>query len=180
MLRSVAPRARVEEGGEPPSWRVGGYELRPLRENDEAGWYGYLRDSRVRRHTSFPEVDPETVRGMVLRTVDAARRALGCRWALVDPEAGVVGTCGFSSWSLVHAHAELVYDLSPAYWGQGLMRRSVETVLGWAFDTAGFHRVHAVVRRPMNPPSPSSSAWASSGRGCFAGTASRTASPGTS
>jgi RimJ/RimL family protein N-acetyltransferase len=52
---------------------------------------------------------------------------------------------------LPHAHAELVYDLDPAFWRRGLMRAAVQRVLLWAFNTARFNRVHAFVMTSNAP-----------------------------
>jgi hypothetical protein len=70
---------------------------------------------------------------------------------LLDVTDGLIGTCGFSNWSLPHAHAELVYDLAPAFWGRGLMRAAAHQVLSWAFNTARFNRVHAFIMTSNAP-----------------------------
>jgi len=82
---------------------------------------------------------------MVLRQLDGYAEASSCRWALADARDSLVGTCGFSNWSLPHSHAELVYDLHPGFWGRGLMRGAVRNVLDWASGTAGCNRVHVLV-----------------------------------
>lgn len=132
-------------GDPPPVLPVDDFELRPLRLGDEDDWSVCLADPNVQRHTSLPEMDLAAVRAAVERCVAGYSSRTSCRWALARHDGRLVGTCGFSNWSLPHAHAELVYDLAPAYWGRGLMRRAVEAVLGWAYLTAGFHRVHAYV-----------------------------------
>ena len=129
----------------PPTWSFGEYRLRALRLGDETAWHSYLADPRVLEHTSFPELDIFAVQGMVRRQLEGYAEASSCRWALVDAGDSLVGTCGFSNWSLPHSHAELVYDLHPDFWGRGLMRGAVHHLLGWAFGTAGFNRVHALV-----------------------------------
>src|SRR5579871_6267103 len=88
---------------------------------------------------------------MIARALDGYAAGTSCRWALADPDDRLVGTCGFSSWSRPHAHAELAYDLDPAFWGRGLMRAAVHQVLMWALDTAGFQRVHAFVMTSNSP-----------------------------
>lgn len=135
----------------PPSWSLGELRLRPLRAGDAPAWLAYLSDPRAIEHTSFPEPDLSSVEAMVSRTLDGYAAATSCRWALADGSDRLIGTCGFSNWSLPHAHAELVYDLAPAYWGRGLMRAAVRQVLSWAFDTARFNRVHAHVMTSNAP-----------------------------
>jgi ribosomal-protein-alanine N-acetyltransferase len=135
----------------PPSWPVGELHLRPLRLSDAAAWHAYLTDPSVIEHTSFPEFDLAGVEAMVSRQLDGYAVATSCRWAVADSGDTLVGTCGFSSWSLPHSHAELAYDLHPGFWGRGLMRGAVRRVLSWAFEGAGFNRVHAYVMTTNAP-----------------------------
>jgi len=137
--------ASVQEGATPPTLALGDFTLRPLRPGDEVAWLEYLTDPRVTEHTSIPSVDLETVRTSVERHIAEYSTATSCRWALASPDDRLVGTCGFSTWSLIHSHAELVYDLAPSYWRRGLMSQAVAAVLGWAFGSAGFNRAHAFV-----------------------------------
>ena len=135
----------VEEAQSPPTWSLGEFQLRPLRASDAAALYSYVSDPRVIEHTSIPELDLASVQASVARHLDGYASKTSCRWALVDSADVLVGTCGFSNWSLPHSHAELVYDLAPAFWHRGLMRAAVRQVLDWAFNRAGFNRVHAFV-----------------------------------
>ncbi len=147
----MTTKPSVEEGTTPPSWSIGEFRLRPFRLSDAVAWHAYLSDSRVIEHTSFPELELAAVQGMVARQIEGYTAASSCRWALADANDHLVGTCGFSNWSLTHSHAELVYDLAPAFWGRGLMRAAAQQVLTWAFDMAGFNRVHAFVMTSNNP-----------------------------
>lgn len=134
----------------PSSWSLGEFRLRPLRAGDAPAWLAYLSDPRVIEHTSFPELDLSSVEAMLSRQLEGYAAAASCRWALADGSDRLIGTCGFSNWSLLYAHAELVYD-SPAFWGRGLMRAAVHQVLSWAFNTARFNRVHAFVMTSNTP-----------------------------
>lgn len=135
----------------PPSWSLGEVCLRPLRAGDAQAWFSYLSDPRVIEHTSFPEFDLAGVEAMLSRALEGYAAGTSCRWALADGTDRLVGTCGFSNWSLPHAHAELAYDLAPEFWRRGVMRAAVRQVLLWAFNTAGFNRVHAYVMTSNAP-----------------------------
>jgi ribosomal-protein-alanine N-acetyltransferase len=147
----VTQPAFVNEGSVPPTWDFGDFSLRPLRIGDEVPWARCLSDSQVTQHTSIPELDLEAVARSVQRHIAEYASATSCRWAIASPDQGLIGTCGFSNWSLVHAHAELVYDLAPSHWRRGIVRRAVDTVLEWAFSTARFNRVHAFVMTSNQP-----------------------------
>ena len=122
-----------------------------MRLGDEVAWSNYLGMPSVIEHTSFPTPDVGSVRGWVERAVTAYSTNEGCRWALANPEDQLIGTCGFSSWSLAHGHAELVYDLDPQCQGRGLMSRAVEEVVRWVFAEQSIHRVHAFVMTSNEP-----------------------------
>lgn len=141
----------ILQGGSPPSSPLGAFSLRPLRHSDSESWSEYLSNPRVTAHTSWGDVDPKTISALVDRCIADYSAGVSCRWALADSRDMLVGTCGFSQWSLPHRHAELVYDLSPEFWRRGLMSRAVDIVLGWAFRTVGFNRVHAFVMDTNQP-----------------------------
>ena len=135
----------IEEAHAPPVWPVGEFRLRPMRLADAQAWHQYLCDPQVIEHTSFPMLDLADVERMVANQLAGYANGTSCRWAVADSDDRLAGTCGFSNWSLPHSHAELVYDLSPAFHGRGLMRAAVTQVLDWAFGRARFNRVHAFV-----------------------------------
>ena len=137
--------ALAGHGPEPPTLDLGDHTLRPLRAGDEVAWFDYLSDPRVVEHTSIPTPQLDAVRRSVERHIAEYANGLSCRWALANGDDILVGTCGFSNWSLTHRHAELVYDLGQAHWGRGVMSRAVEAALHWAFVAAAFNRVHAFV-----------------------------------
>jgi RimJ/RimL family protein N-acetyltransferase len=141
----------VEEAQVRPSWPLGDFQLRPLRSSDAEAWRAYLRDPQVVEHTTCSELDLAAVQDSLAREIDAYRAGTACRRALVDRSDALIGTCGFSNWSLPHSHAELVYDLHPEFWGRGMMRAAVKQVLSWAFGAAGFGRVHAFVMTSNAP-----------------------------
>lgn len=141
----------VAEVSRPLSGAWGEFRLRPLRRDDAAAWSVWLADPRVTEHTSYPAIDLPFVEGMLSRQLDGYATGTSRRWAIADEADRLIGTCGYSSWSLPHAHAELVYDLAPAYWGRGVMRAAVHEALAWAFETAQFNRVHAFVMTTNAP-----------------------------
>jgi ribosomal-protein-alanine N-acetyltransferase len=135
----------------PPAWSLGQFRLRPLQLSDAPAWHAWLSDPLVIEHTSYPVLSLAAVEAMVARALDGYAHATSCRWALADAGDKLVGTCGLSNWSLPHSHAELVYDLGRPFQGRGLMRAAAQQVVSWAFDTAGFNRVHAFVMTSNAP-----------------------------
>lgn len=137
----------ADESHHPPTLALGGARLRPLRATDASDLFAHLSDPVVTERTGYPVVTTSLVETIIEKT--RTRWAAGelSKWAIaLDTDDRVVGTCGFNEWSPVHRWAELAYDLAPAHWGTGLMRRAVAAVLQWAFREDKLDRVHAYVR----------------------------------
>jgi RimJ/RimL family protein N-acetyltransferase len=149
MSATTAPKVNL---GPPPTFSIGEFSLRPFRPDDCVSWSAYLSDARTTAHTSWANTDVSTMQQIVARCIGEYSAGVSSRWALADAQDVMIGTCGLANWSLPHSHAELVYDLAPRYWRQGLMSKAVAAVLAWAFDAAGFNRIHAYVM-DSNAPS---------------------------
>ena len=149
MSREAAP----PEPEAPPVLSLGAFRLRPLQLGDAAPWSEYLSDPRVTLHTSWGSTDLATIEALVERLrADYVVKA-SWRWAIArEGDDRLVGVCGFSTWSTVHRAAEIVYDLSPAYWHRGIATAAVRAVVDWGFASAGLNRIQAVVL-PSNTPS---------------------------
>ncbi|APB70304.2 N-acetyltransferase [Paenibacillus polymyxa] len=60
----------------------------------------------------------------------------GCRYGLFSKEnKQLIGTCGFHCWSTVDGEtkAEIGFDLSPGYWGRGLMQEALKEIIQVGF-----------------------------------------------
>jgi len=121
------------------------FRLRPLRLGDEAALFEYLSQPGVIEHTSIPVPTLESLTASVQRDITAYANSTSFRFAVAAADDRLIGICGFNNWSPAHRHAELAYELAPQYWGQGVMRRAVVTVLTWGFSELGLNRVHAFV-----------------------------------
>ncbi len=131
----------------PPTIELEGARLRPLRMDDAAALYTYLRDPVVTELTSYPALSLPMVEAMIERSVSRWRAGELSKWGIaLQHNDQVVGTCGFNEWSAVHRWAELAFDLAQAHWGKGLMGQAVAAVLQWTFRHDQVDRVHAFVR----------------------------------
>lgn len=140
-------RTMADKPQHPPTIDFDGARLRPLRGADADALHAYLRDPVVTELTSYPVVSLPMVEAMIERS--RSRWAAGelSKWGVaLRQDDQLIGTCGFNEWSPVHRWAELAYDLAPAHWGKGLMRRAVAAVLQWAYRQDLVNRVHAFVR----------------------------------
>jgi len=61
----------------------------------------------------------------------------GCRYGLFSKEnKELIGTCGFHCWSTEddETKAEIGFDLSPRYWGRGLMQEALKEIIQIGFE----------------------------------------------
>lgn len=130
----------------PPRITLGEHVLRPFRSSDAADWCAYLMDPRVTEHTSWPTITAELIGNLVDKSIADYDELKSLRWALArTTDDRLVGSCGYTRWSRLQGSAELAYDLSPAYWGIGLMSAAVKAAVAWALGTGSLRRVEAFV-----------------------------------
>jgi len=68
------------------------------------------------------------------------------RWVIsLKTNGQPVGTCGFHKWSKRDFHAEIGYDLSPDFWGQGIMSEALRAAIQHGFERMGLNRIEAFV-----------------------------------
>ena len=57
----------------------------------------------------------------------------------------MIGTAGFNVISYPNSRAEISYDLSPDYWGKGVMLKTIKAILQYSDYSLGLVRVQATV-----------------------------------
>ena len=68
------------------------------------------------------------------------------RWGLVRrSDHQLIGTCGYHKWDKRYFRAEIGYDLSPDFWGQGYMTEALRAILQNGFERMGLNRIDALV-----------------------------------
>ncbi|HMQ32968.1 MAG TPA: GNAT family protein [Chloroflexaceae bacterium] len=121
--------------------------LRPIGREDLAFAVRHFTDPAVHRFMldDEPITTAERAAEIVRFYVDTPGATYN-RWVLARKADGEpLGTCGYHRWSRQHRKAEIGYDLSPAWQGQGYMREAVGAVLRHGFEALGLHRVEALV-----------------------------------
>lgn len=117
--------------------------LRPLVPSDIPQWFEYLAMPVVFEHTSWNVQSPsELERYAALSEVPSALLRLAIAERATDR---LVGTIGFHTVSPENRSAELAYDLSPPWWGQGIASHACEVMVQWAHLHVGLLRVQATV-----------------------------------
>ncbi len=67
-------------------------------------------------------------------------------WGIALTESNkLIGTAGFNHIAFTHSKAEISYDLSPDFWGKGVMLKSIKAILNFADAGLELVRVQATV-----------------------------------
>lgn len=126
--------------------------LTPLETRDVPALLTHFQDPRV---TEYMDIDPftrsEEAEDVVGWAENLRAAAQGVRWAIrekaQDGAPGCfLGTCGFNA--LVYERArrgEVAYDLSPAYWGKGVMAELMPLLIALAAGPLALRRLEAMV-----------------------------------
>ncbi|MNO36008.1 Spermidine N(1)-acetyltransferase [compost metagenome] len=127
-------------------------DLRILNLADAEAVFRHFSDEEVTRYMDIePCKDLKEAEEIIQFHIDD----LGCRWGMFDKERDeLIGTCGYHYLRREHKEftAEIGFDLSKAYWGQGLMYEGMKEVIDFGFSTMGLTTIDATVE-PENAKS---------------------------
>jgi ribosomal-protein-alanine N-acetyltransferase len=121
--------------------------LRPLMLDDTDFVFRHFSDPQVTRYLldEPPLATCEEAVQLIELYQPAADRTYN-RWGIEHKADGaLIGTCGYHRWAKRWFRAEIGYDLSPAYWGQGLMVEALRAALHHGFDHMQLNRVDGLV-----------------------------------
>ncbi len=131
--------------GDLPALRTQRLILRQASEQDVDDLFESASDPEVARYTSWePHASPEVSRAVIGRWLQRYREGQVAPWAMeVAAEGKFIGTCGFLSWSISQARAEIGYAISRHSWNQGLVTEAVWEVLRFGFEAMRLNRIQA-------------------------------------
>jgi ribosomal-protein-alanine N-acetyltransferase len=70
----------------------------------------------------------------------------GIWWAITDlANKKFYGAIGFNNHDQMHRKAEIGFWLLPMYWGNGIMKKAIDLVCSYAFNSLKIHRIEALV-----------------------------------
>jgi ribosomal-protein-alanine N-acetyltransferase len=124
--------------------------LRQIQPQDSTALFAILSDTEVTRYLGIQTLHSmDEVEGILPLFNLPYQTQSGVRWAITPksgPDAGkLIGTCGLHRWHPDHYRAEIGYELARAYWGQGIMGASLNTILDFGFSALGLNRIAAEV-----------------------------------
>ncbi len=117
-----------------------------LKEISMADLYDMNRYATLEKTSEFllwtPHLNLAETRGTIEFHMRQYKMGKAPDWGITHKQDKLfIGTCGFTSVDEYNGCAELGYVLSPEYWGRGLMREAVSSIMRVAFKDLGFHRL---------------------------------------
>ena len=123
--------------------------MRDFREDDWPMLAAYWTDPRYQRFYPVNERQEETVRTLVASFVAAQAEQPRRKWqlALVMRDDGrLIGNCGIRVNDPELREANIGYELSPDYWGQGYASEAAQALVAWGFAQRDVRRIVANCR----------------------------------
>jgi ribosomal-protein-alanine N-acetyltransferase len=75
-------------------------------------------------------------------TLERYDRHYPAPWGIALRDDGLlIGRCGFETWHLGDARAEISFALARRFWGNGYMREALSTVIDYGFRTVELNRI---------------------------------------
>ncbi|MFJ8236328.1 GNAT family N-acetyltransferase [Ureibacillus sp. NPDC094379] len=125
--------------------------LRRITEADAGNVFTYLSDEEVMNYyglAPFQKIDDALAEIDWYDTI--LEEKTGIRWGItIKGQDKVIGSCGFHRMVSQHHRSEIGFELSKAYWGQGIASEAVRTILSYGFEHLHLNRIEALIE-PAN------------------------------
>jgi ribosomal-protein-alanine N-acetyltransferase len=121
--------------------------LRPLALEDADFIFRHFSDPAVARYLMDepPLTEYAQAEAIIRFYLEPAGKTYH-RWGLArKADHRLIGTCGYHKWDKRYYRAEIGYDLSPGFWGQGYMTEALRAVIQHGFERMGLNRIDALV-----------------------------------
>ncbi len=115
-------------------------ELRPLEKRDREDLLFIFSHPEVTRYYEI-ETMHDPLHAEILLDHFIANGRLGI---CLKGERRIIGSCGLFAINTAYASASLGYDLSPQYWGRGIMTEALDALLCRGFSALGLNRISAL------------------------------------
>ena len=134
--------------GDFPALDLGDVILREIEESDARDYFEYMSNNAMEGFLT-KENRPNSVEKALEEvkywgSLFPQKRSI--YWAIALKESNkMIGTAGFNLISFPNSRAEISYDLSPEYWGRGIMLKSINGILKFADVALELVRIQATV-----------------------------------
>lgn len=134
--------------GDFPALDLGDVVLREIEDSDAQDYFEYMSNNAMEGFLT-KENRPNSVEKALEEvkywgSLFPQKRSI--YWAIALKESNkMIGTAGFNLISFPNSRAEISYDLSPEYWGKGVMLKSINGILKFADVALELVRIQATV-----------------------------------
>ncbi|MEM6339383.1 MAG: GNAT family protein [Pseudomonadota bacterium] len=134
--------------GDFPALDLGDVILREIEDSDAQDYFEYMSNNAMEGFLT-KENRPNSVEKALEEvkywgSLFPQKRSI--YWAIALKESNkMIGTAGFNLISFPNSRAEISYDLSPEYWGKGVMLKSINGILKFADVALELVRIQATV-----------------------------------
>ncbi|BAZ38733.1 hypothetical protein NIES4101_46750 [Calothrix sp. NIES-4101] len=121
--------------------------LREITVSDTEAIFNFFSDRDVLKYyDAEPFTNIDRVRRLIHNWDERFLNRKGIRWGIAKKDDNVIiGTCGYRFWGKPFFCAEIGYELTKAYWQQGIMSEALKTILKFAFECTELNRIEATV-----------------------------------
>lgn len=120
--------------------------LRKLTLDDAPEIFFLRSDPAVLRYLGRePAIDVQEAENFIKTVTANLDNNEGIIWGITEKNESskIIGTICYWNITKEHYRTEIGYALHPAYWGKGIMKEAIKSVLEYGFGHAGFHSVEA-------------------------------------
>jgi [ribosomal protein S5]-alanine N-acetyltransferase len=121
--------------------------LREVTNEDAHDMLKYLSDYNVMKHMGLEPFQTEKDVWDEINWYNSIfKEGTGIRWGITLKESGVViGSCGFHNMLSKHYRAEVGYELSKEYWGNGIASETLQAVVKYGYQHFQLERIEALI-----------------------------------
>jgi len=120
--------------------------LREFTEDDWPEVLAYQSNPRYQRYYPVTEKTPTQAQAFVQMFLDQQQEKPRRKFQLAavhKPSSKLIGNCGLRMETIDARLADLGYEFSPEYWGQGYATEAAQAMLHFGFCTLHLHRIWA-------------------------------------
>lgn len=117
--------------------------LRKMTTKDIDDVFEYASDSRVSQYLLWCPHKSREFTKKYLSFIDRKYKKAEFYDYAIEYKGKMIGTCGFTSFSIENGCGEIGFVLNPSYWGMGIAKEAAELVIKYGFEVLGLNRIEA-------------------------------------
>ncbi|MCJ8282257.1 MAG: GNAT family N-acetyltransferase [Rivularia sp. ALOHA_DT_140] len=121
--------------------------LRQVNQSDIKSIFNHFSDKEVLRYHDLEAFNNiEQAKNIIVSFYEKFQNNQMIRWGIARKEDNIIiGTCGYHNWLQKSFIAEIGYELSKAYWRQGIMTEALTAMIKFGFEKMDLNRIEATV-----------------------------------